>query len=114
MMGTSPHPKAPIVPDGGHPSPGSIWGTGPSVAADATTHAAAMNDTAAIHGLTGLPDLGHRALTAPPQTLLGGLEQIRWMVARGARRHRGPHRRRRGKKGPAPPWTTLTSENTRG
>jgi len=59
-----------------------------------------MNDTAAIHGLTALPDSGHRALTAPPQTPLGGLEQIRRMVARGDMED---HTGGAGRKGPRRP-----------
>jgi hypothetical protein len=46
--------------------------------------AAAMNEKPAVNGQTALHDSVHRALTAPPDVLPRMLEQISWMVARGA------------------------------
>lgn len=47
--------------------------------------AAAMNAKPAVNGLTALHDSVHRALTAPPEKLPVHIEQIRWMITRGAR-----------------------------
>lgn len=47
--------------------------------------AVAMNTRPAVNGLTALHDSVHRALTAPPDRLPERIDQIRWMVAHGAR-----------------------------
>jgi len=44
-----------------------------------------MNTRPAVNGLTAMHDAIHRALTSPPAELAGHLDQITWMVARGAR-----------------------------
>ncbi|HEX2191256.1 MAG TPA: ankyrin repeat domain-containing protein [Longimicrobiaceae bacterium] len=54
-------------------------------AMDPEAFAAAMNARPAVNGQTALQDAVHRALTAPRSRLPGHLEQIRWMVAHGAR-----------------------------
>jgi hypothetical protein len=46
---------------------------------------AAMNTKPAVNGLTALHDSVHRALTAPPDKLPVHLDQIKWMIAHGAR-----------------------------
>jgi hypothetical protein len=46
--------------------------------------AAEMNVSPAVNGLTAMHDAIHRALTSPDAELQGHLDQIRWMVRRGA------------------------------
>lgn len=44
-----------------------------------------MNTSPAVNGLTAMHDATHRALTSPPDELQGHLDQIKWMIAHGAR-----------------------------
>jgi hypothetical protein len=46
--------------------------------------AAEMNVSPAVNGLTAMHDAVHRALTSPDAELAGHLDQIRWMIRRGA------------------------------
>lgn len=47
--------------------------------------AAEMNVSPPINGLTAMHDAIHRGLTSPPEQLTHHLDQIEWMLARGAR-----------------------------
>jgi prenyltransferase beta subunit/predicted ester cyclase len=44
-----------------------------------------MNTSPAVNGLTALHDAVHRAMTSPLEDLQGHLDQISWMLTRGAR-----------------------------